>query len=154
MEESNPGQTPAFGIAVFLFFIVFIIILNQLPFPSKYGFWHLTGICFGTCMIVSAIYTMATGLVETVFKIFVEVMAALLLFGNAVYVATCWATLNNAKLYFELDTVPTVLLLAVILCLESVGYIYPLPIIKDSRNLTYGINNLFQIITIKHFIAP
>lgn len=126
MKESEPKQTPAFGLALFIFFIIFIIVLNQLPFPPHYEFWQLAGITFATIMVTAIIYGIAAGLVEAIFKIFVEIAAALLLLADAIYVAALWSMFDAAKLYFNLETWPTIFVLAVILFFTNLLIIFVL----------------------------
>jgi len=136
MEEENNKQTPAFEIGLFIGLIVFIIVLNQLPFPSDYGFWQLAGITAVTCIIVGIIYGITTELVSAIFKIFVEVAAVLLLLADAIYVASSWAMLDNVKIYFNLETWPTLLVLAIILFVSNilaVFMLYPLSKIAGTK---------------------
>lgn len=101
MSEKNQSQTPAFGIAIVILFILFIIILNQLPFPSDYGFWSLVGITAATCFVGFGIYSISIGIVETIYKIIVEIAGAILVFINVVYGAICWALFEQIKLLVE-----------------------------------------------------
>ena len=94
----KPFQTPAFGIEVFILFIVFLVILNDLPFPSSYGFLPLTGITAVTSLVGFGVYSLAVGIVESIYKITVEVTGAILLFINVVYGDTCRAIFEQIKL--------------------------------------------------------
>lgn len=103
-QQTNSKTTPAFGVAMFLAGIGFIIILNKLPFPDNYGFWQLLGIFIASCFIGLIIFAISTGLINALLKIVVEVLVVLLMLINVTYVASCWAFFDNILLDFKLES--------------------------------------------------
>jgi hypothetical protein len=102
-QQKNSKTTLAFGIAMLLATIGFIIILNQLPFPDHYGFWHLLGIFLASCFIGFIIFAISTGLMNAVLKIVVEILVVLLMLVNVTYVASCWAFFDGILIGLNLE---------------------------------------------------
>lgn len=137
-------QTPAFGIAAVILLLIFITILKNLPFPKDYGFVPLAGIAVGTCIIGFIIYMIAIGVVESVFKIIVEIAGAILLFINVVFIASCWAYFEQIKLYINNQgifiswnqtfvTIGALFLFALIFNLLVVFILYPISRVAGTR---------------------
>lgn len=96
-------ETPAFGIALILATISFIVLFNYLPFSSNYGFWNLAGVFVGCCMLGGFIFIIAAAMVNALFKVIIEVLVVLLLLFNVVYVSVCWSFFD--AIVFELSMV-------------------------------------------------
>ena len=120
--ESNKS-TIAFEITVVLLFIVFIAFLNMSSLFED-GFWPVTKVILISCCCGAVIFGLAIALMDSLFKIIVEVIVALLLFFNVVFVSLSWVFLNDFielvqtwDLGFEStgNTVVSILCLALIL---------------------------------------
>lgn len=95
-NTTNPtAETPAFGIAMFISMVLFIILLNQLPFPQDYGFWNLAGIFIGCCFIGGMIFGFAASVVNALYKVIIEVTVVLLMLFNVSYVSICWVFFDD-----------------------------------------------------------
>lgn len=145
-NSTKPTQTPAFTIALIALFIVFIAMLTKLPFPRSYDFWPRAGICFVCFLTGGIIYSISVGLVELIYKVIVEISAALLLFGNMLYVACLWAYYKEVEasvmeLGLPVDWEPavtTIVVSAVILLifnLVAVFFLYPMSRIANTKLL-------------------
>lgn len=103
-NSNTRSETPAFGIALFVFAVLFIVFLNQLPFPEDYEFINYAGIFIGCCFIVGFIFVSAVSLINAIYKIIIEVSVAILLFCNAIYVSLCWVYFNDIVFWLEINT--------------------------------------------------
>lgn len=137
-QQNNSKETPAFGIALFIGAILFIILLNQLPFPEDYGLLSLAGIFLASCFVGGIIFAAAAGLINAIYKVIIEIAVVLLLLFNVSYVAFCWASFEG--ILMEMDIGPDnkfigILILALILFiidLLSVIVLLPFARIADS----------------------
>ncbi len=102
-QSKKPQETAAFSIALGLAAILFIIVLNKLPFPDDYGFWQLTGIFIACCFVGGIIFGAAAGLINAIYKIIIEILVALLMLFNVVYIAVCWASFDEIIREMEID---------------------------------------------------
>lgn len=84
---SEPKRTPAFPIAIVLGLIGFVWVIMQLPFEGDPGTMNRLGKACVALLVGMLIYGGARGLVESVLKAAVEVLAVLLFLLNALGVA-------------------------------------------------------------------
>jgi len=137
MTPMENKQTPAFAISLIVLFIMYLIILNQLPFPHDYGFGALAVVTVASVVIGLMIYGISLGIIQTIYKVLVEIAGAVLLFFNVTLLAVSWSALNEIKAYLaELEilvewnqtflTVLAVLLSLLIFNLLAIWVLYPL----------------------------
>ncbi|MFY0631456.1 MAG: hypothetical protein JXR05_13820 [Flavobacteriaceae bacterium] len=143
-EKGKPTQTPAFAITIIILLIVFIIFMVKSPLYEKYDFWPFVGIGAGSVFIGIIIYMLAYGIVESIFKIIVEVIAAILIFINVIYLVHSWETFELMKYsVYELGilrswnqnfvTVLAILIPMLIVNIVAFFIIYPLSRIAGTR---------------------
>ncbi len=136
-NTNHKSQTPAFGIGLFISAIIFIIILNHLPFPRDYEFINLAGVFIASAIVAGIIYAFSVGLVSSIYKIIVELAAVILLLFNATYAAYSWASFDAIKaslaeegMFLDMnENVAAVLVMLIILLvidLLAVFILYPL----------------------------
>jgi hypothetical protein len=141
-EKLKP--TPAFGIALILLLIIFIIYLFNSPLTAGYGFWPLIGIGAACAFVGGIIYGFAYGIVEGIFKVLVEIIAVFVLFSNAMYLVNCWVTWDLMKLKakelgilqnWNSDLLATLYVLLPLLIVNIFAFfiIYPLSRIAGTR---------------------
>ncbi len=106
MSENNNYRI-VYYIAIIVLLILFIFILQVLPFPGYYDFGRKAGVCAVSCFIGIVAYGLILGFVEMVMRILVELAGAVLLFINVVYVASGWAFFEEIKAQF-LEWVPDI----------------------------------------------
>lgn len=140
-QNKSNEETPAFGIAMIIGAVLFIILLNHLPFPIDYGFWPLAGIFVASCAVGGLILAVATSIMSAVFKAIVEIAVVILLLFNVSYVAVCWASFDLILMELNIDPENTfvgILILALILLiinLFNIFFLLPLSKIAGSKVL-------------------
>ena len=97
--ESNKG-TIAFEISAVLLLIVFIIFLNASPLFED-GFWPVTLLLAGSCFAGAIVFGLAMALMDTIYKIIIEVTVALLLFFNVIYAALSWVFFKDVVMEIQ-----------------------------------------------------
>ncbi len=81
-DATRIGQTPAMGIAMFVGFILFVILMANIPLPGRQGFWPRFGLGFASLAAGGMICAIALGIVESALKVIVEIAAVILIFIN------------------------------------------------------------------------
>lgn len=76
-------QTPVFGVALFVGFVLYVILIAKVPLPGNPGFGPRVGIGLVSGFLGGFAYIGALKFVEFSLKAIVEVAAAILLFANA-----------------------------------------------------------------------
>ncbi len=92
-------QTPAFVISLIVLFVLYLIILNQLPFPHDYGFGALAVVTVASVVIGLMIYGISLGIIQTIYTVLVEIAVAVLLFFNVTLLVVSWSAINEIKAY-------------------------------------------------------
>lgn len=136
-------ETPAFGIALILATISFIVLFNHLPFSSNYGFWNLAGIFVACCMLGGSVFAIAAALVNGLFKVIIEILVVLLILFNVVFVSLCWSFFD--AIVFELSMVgepkflPILILATALFLIDLFAIIILLPFsrVANSKVLDY-----------------
>src|SRR5690606_19877644 len=75
----RPGETPAYGISLFVALVLFVLMMSKLPLSGDPGFWPRTGIGVACAFLGGIIFSGALSFMEFAFKAIVEATAALLL---------------------------------------------------------------------------
>ena len=91
----------AFNIAILIFFIVFVILLNNLTFNENKNFIQLVGITLGCSIVGGILFLISTSLIDALLKIIVEVAVAFLLFVNVSAIAISWSSFDKIKIYIS-----------------------------------------------------
>lgn len=142
-KKVDSKETRAYSIAIFVAAIIFIVLLNHLPFPESYGFWNLAGIFVTCCAIGGIIFATAASLVHALFKVIIEIIVVLLLLFNVSYVSLGWVFLDSIILEMDLDTekklIHILILAAILFLIDLVAVIILLPFsrIANSEVLDY-----------------
>lgn len=102
MESKKASNTTvAFNIAIFIFFIVFVIVLNNPTFNENKNFIQLVGITIGCSIVGGILFLISTSLIDALLKIIVEVAIAFLLFVNVSTIAISWSSFDKIKMYIS-----------------------------------------------------
>ncbi len=93
----RPGETPVYGIAMFIGLIIYIVVISNLPLPDDPGFWPRTGIGFACLIAGGMIFGGALAFIDFAFKAIVEVAAVLLLLFDVIYSSFIWMFSSNLR---------------------------------------------------------
>lgn len=137
-NPESPNQKPApqeeltaaFFIAIVIGIILFLIIINKLPFPSDYHFGNYLGICLVCFTGCAIIFALSSSIITSIYKILVEIAIVFLLFTNVCSIAVFWTLFPEFRydaahfLDAEITSVwPAVLLFAIMMLIYNLLYV-------------------------------
>lgn len=143
IKESRKA-TPAFLIAIGVLLVVFVIYVSKTSLTYEETVWPAIGAGAACAFIGGIVYTIGLGIVESIYKVLVEIMAALLLFANAIYLVESWISFNRIKIdvirlgiledwNLEFRTVLYILLPLILANIVAFFIIYPLSRIAGTK---------------------
>jgi hypothetical protein len=143
-QKPAPKQelTAAFSIAIVIGIILFLILINKLPFPADYHFGNYLGICIVCFVGCALLFGISSSIITGIYKILVEIAVVFLLFTNVCSIAVFWALFSqfryDAAHLFDTEITaawPAVILFGVVMFIYNLLYVlFILPHVRIAKS--------------------